>query len=131
MCRLLTLRTRLECPPSGAWEKSGTPSRVTARLSSEDNFLGREHRKRQGFAGGTYDRLGLFGGDAARELKGKFEDYVRARVDLYRMRHDFLLWHRMEDFSREQQHQLVGLKDGIWNAAVAACRKSDYQPACS
>jgi hypothetical protein len=79
----------------------------------------------------AYDRLGLFGGDAARELKGKLEDYVRARVGLYRMRHDFLLWHRMEDFSREQQNQLVQLKDGLWNAAVAACPKSDYQPACS
>src|SRR6266404_1707938 len=45
----------------------------------------------------AYDRLGLFGGDAARELKGKLEDYVRARVGLYRMRHDFLLWHRMEE----------------------------------
>jgi len=79
----------------------------------------------------AYDRLGLFGGDAARELKGKLEDYVRARVGLYRMRHDFLLWHRMEEFSREQQNQLVQLKDGLWNAAVAACPKSDYQPACS
>src|SRR5215470_18677648 len=64
----------------------------------------------------AYDRLGLFGGDAARELKGKLEDYVRARVDLYRMRHDFLLWRRVEDFSHEQQNQLVRLKDGLWNA---------------
>jgi len=79
----------------------------------------------------AYDRIGLFGGDAARELRGKLKDYVRARVDLYRMQHDFLLWHRMEEFSREQQSQVVGFKGGLWNAALAACPKSDYQPACS
>src|SRR4029453_12132860 len=38
----------------------------------------------------AYDRMGLFAGDAARELKSKLKDYVRARVDLYRMQHDFL-----------------------------------------
>jgi hypothetical protein len=79
----------------------------------------------------AYDRMGLFAGDVARELKAKLKDYVRARVDLYRMQHDFLIWHRMEDFSREQQEQLSRLKNGIWSAAVAACPKSDYQPACS
>jgi hypothetical protein len=79
----------------------------------------------------AYDRMGLFAGDAARELKSKLKDYVRARVDLYRMQHDFLIWHRAEDFSREQQDQLVRLKEGLWSAAVAVCPKSDYQPACS
>src|SRR5215472_337974 len=38
----------------------------------------------------TYDRLGLFAGDTARELRRKFRDYVGARIDLYRTRHDFL-----------------------------------------
>src|SRR5262245_32151166 len=79
----------------------------------------------------AYDRIGLFGGDAARELRRKLKDYVRARVDLYRMQHDFLLWHRMEEFSHEQQSQVVGFKGGLWNAALAACPKNDYQPACS
>jgi hypothetical protein len=79
----------------------------------------------------AYDRIGLFGGEAARELRSKLKDYVGARVDLYRMQHDFLLWHRMEEFSRAQQDQLAGSKNGLWNAAVAACPKSDYQPACS
>ncbi|MGV7216216.1 bestrophin-like domain [Bradyrhizobium sp. UFLA05-112] len=79
----------------------------------------------------AYDRTGLFERDTAHELRSKLKDYVRARVDLYRMQHDFLLWKRMEDFSREQQSQLVQLKEGLWNAALAACPKSDYQPACS
>src|SRR5689334_6491165 len=79
----------------------------------------------------AYDRIGLFGADAARELKNKLKDYVRARVDLYRMQHDFLLWHRMEDFSREQQDQLWRSKENLWDTALAACPKSDYQPACS
>jgi hypothetical protein len=46
------------------------------------------------------------------------------------MQHDFLLWHRMEDFSREQQSLLVRHKNTLWNAVVAACPKSAYQPAC-
>jgi hypothetical protein len=79
----------------------------------------------------AYDRLGLFEGNIARELQSKLKDYVRARVDLYRMQHDFLLWHTAEDFSREQQDQLVLHKNNLWNAAVAACPKSAYQPACS
>ena len=79
----------------------------------------------------AYDRLGLFEGDIARELQNKLKEYVGARVDLYRMQHDFLLWQRVEDFSREQQNQLVLHKNNLWNAAVAACPKSAYQPACS
>jgi hypothetical protein len=79
----------------------------------------------------AYDRAGLFAGDAARELRTKLKDYVRARVELYRMQHDFLLWYRMEEFSRAQQDQLVQSKDGLWNVALAACPKSDYQPACA
>ena len=79
----------------------------------------------------AYDRLGLFEGDIARELRSKLKEYVRARVDLYRMEHDFLLWRGVEDFSREQQDQLVLHKNNLWNAAVAACPKSAYQPACS
>src|SRR6185312_10414450 len=31
---------------------------------------------------------------------------------------------------REQQNQLVNHKDQLWKAAVAACPKSAYQPAC-
>ena len=79
----------------------------------------------------AYDRLGLFEDEAARGLRNRLKDYVRARVELYRMQHDFLLWHRMEDFSREQQGQLVHFKNELWSAAVAACPKSAYQPACS
>ena len=78
----------------------------------------------------AYDRLGLLEGQAARELQSQLKDYVRARVELYRMQHDFLLWQRMEDFSRAQQKQLVSDKDRLWKAAVAACPKSAYQPAC-
>jgi hypothetical protein len=79
----------------------------------------------------AYDRLSLFDGDVARELQSRMREYVGARVELYRMRHDFLLWGRTEEFSREQQSQLVHLKNNLWNAAVAACPRSAYQPACS
>jgi CDP-diglyceride synthetase len=79
----------------------------------------------------AYDRLGLFEGSTARELQSRLGDYVRARIDLYRMQHDFLLWQRAESFSREQRNQLAHFKNDLWNAAVAACPKSAYQPACS
>jgi hypothetical protein len=35
------------------------------------------------------DRLGLLDGDTARNLQLKLKEYVRARIDLYRMPHDF------------------------------------------
>ena len=79
----------------------------------------------------AYDRLGLFEAQTAHELQRQLKDYVRARVDLYRMQHDFLLWQTMEDFSREQQNQLIRHKNSLWNAVVATCPKSAYQPACS
>jgi hypothetical protein len=78
----------------------------------------------------AYDRLGLFDGETGSELRSKLKEYVRARVELYRMQHDFLLWHRMEDFSREQQNQLVSYKGRLWDAALTACPKNAYQPAC-
>jgi hypothetical protein len=52
----------------------------------------------------AYDRLGLLDGQVARDLQSQLKEYVRARVELYRMQHDFLLWQRIEDFSREQQN---------------------------
>ena len=76
----------------------------------------------------AYDRLGLLDGQVARDLQSQLKDYVRARVELYRMQHDFLLWQRMEDFSREQQNQLVNHKDQLWKAAVAACQRAPTNP---
>src|SRR5262249_41958156 len=40
----------------------------------------------------AYDRLGLFEREAARDLKTKLKDYVHARIELYRMPHDFSVW---------------------------------------
>jgi hypothetical protein len=50
----------------------------------------------------AYDRLGLFGGEVARNLQTKLEDYVKARIELYRMAHDFSPWQGAEVWSREQ-----------------------------
>jgi hypothetical protein len=79
----------------------------------------------------AYDRLSLFEGQVTRELQRKLKDYVLARLDLYRMPHDFSLWQEAEEFSDAQQKKLLELKDRLWDAAVVACPKSDYQPACS
>jgi hypothetical protein len=78
----------------------------------------------------AYDRIDLLGAQMARPVQGKLKDYVQARVDLYRIQHDFLLLYRMEDFSREQQDRLFKFKDDLWRSAVAACPKDAYLPAC-
>src|SRR5215813_15009224 len=79
----------------------------------------------------AYDRLGLFEGDVARELQTRLKDYVHARIDLYRMPHDFSLWQRAEVFSRQQQDEISELKTSIWDAMVAACPQASFRPACS
>jgi low affinity Fe/Cu permease len=79
----------------------------------------------------AYDRISLFGGDDARRLQSSLKEYVRARIDLYRMTHDFLLLERAEDFSDQQEKKVLELKNQLWDAAVAACPQPNYRPACA
>ena len=79
----------------------------------------------------AFDRLGLFEGDVGRNLQTKLKDYVEARIDLYRMPHDFSLWRRSELFSPEQQEKTVDLKNKVWDATVAACPQASFRPACA
>lgn len=79
----------------------------------------------------VYDRLSLFDGDDASKLQSWLKEYVRARVDLYRMAHDFLLLQRAEDFSDQQERKLLELKTQLWDAVVAACPQPNYRPACA
>jgi hypothetical protein len=79
----------------------------------------------------AYDRLALFEGDVARDLQTKLKDYVQARINLYRMPHDFSLWRRSELFSTEQQDKIIDLKNKFWDATVAACPQSSFRPACA
>ncbi|WP_375764539.1 hypothetical protein ACE10X_21250 [Bradyrhizobium sp. Pha-3] len=79
----------------------------------------------------AYDRLSLFGGDDALRLQTGLKEYVRARIDLYRMAHDFLLLQRAEDFSDQQEKNVLELKNQLWDAAVAACPQPNYRPACA
>jgi hypothetical protein len=78
----------------------------------------------------AYDRLRLLEGDAANDLRTKLKSYVGARVDLYRMPHDFSPWENEEVFSNDQEERLFELKANVWNAAVAVCTKASFQPAC-
>jgi len=71
----------------------------------------------------AHDRLDLFGGDDARRLQSSLKEYIRARADLYRMAHDFVLLRRAEDFSDQQERKVLELKNQLWDAAVAACHK--------
>jgi hypothetical protein len=79
----------------------------------------------------AHDRLALFEGDVGRDLQTKLKDYVQARIDLYRMPHDFSLWKRTEFFSLEQQEKILDLKNKVWDAAVAACPQANFRPACA
>src|SRR6478736_1569509 len=79
----------------------------------------------------AHDRLGLFEGDVGRNLQTKLKDYVEARLNLYRMPHDFSLWRRSELFSPEQQDKIVDFKKKVWNATAAACPQASFRPACS
>ena len=74
----------------------------------------------------AHDRLALFEGDLARDLQAKLKDYVQARIDLYRMPHDFLLWKQTEFFSPAQQEEILDLKNSLWDAAVAACPQTGF-----
>ena len=78
----------------------------------------------------AHDRLGLFEHDVARDLQAKLRAYVQARIDLYRMPHDFSLWQRAELFSPEQQDKILDLQSKIWGTTVAACPEANFRPAC-
>jgi hypothetical protein len=78
----------------------------------------------------AYDRLSLFEGNVGRDLKSKLKAYVQARIELYRMPHDFSIWQGDELWPREQQDKILELKNMIWDATVAACPYHDFRPAC-
>ena len=79
----------------------------------------------------AHDRLALFEGDVGRDMQNKLKDYVQARIDLYRMPHDYSLLKRTEFFSQEQEDNILSLKNRLWNAAVGACPQSNFHPACA
>src|SRR5262245_42970097 len=79
----------------------------------------------------AYDRFGLFEAEVAKNLKRKLKEYVRARIDLYRMPHDFSLWEGGEVWSLEQQNKIHDLKAEVWNATAAVCPQASYLPACA
>lgn len=78
----------------------------------------------------AHDRLGLFERQA-RDLQNRLKEYTRARIDLYRMPHDFSPWELAELWPREQQLKILELKNKLWNATAAACPESNYHPACA
>lgn len=78
----------------------------------------------------AHGRLGLFEHDIARDLQAKLRTYVQARIDLYRMPHDFSLWQRTELFSPEQQDKILDLQAKVWDTAVAAFPEANFRPAC-
>ena len=78
----------------------------------------------------AFDRLDLIGGEAGKNLQKKLKEYVGARIELYRMPHDFSLWEGAEVWSADQQKKIQDLKTEVWNAAVATCSQSNFHPSC-
>ncbi len=78
----------------------------------------------------AYDRLDLIEGEGSRDLQKKLKEYVRARIELYRMPHDFSLWDGVEVWSREHQNKIYASKTEVWNATIALCPKTNFHPAC-
>jgi len=78
----------------------------------------------------SHDRLALFERNVASDLQGKLRDYIQARIDLYRLPHDYSLWTRNEFFSSEQQAKIFDRKGKLWDGAVAACPDANFRPAC-
>jgi hypothetical protein len=78
----------------------------------------------------AYDRLALLEGEVAQNLQMKLKDYFGARLDLYRMPHDFSLWDQNEIYSPEQLAKILDLKTKVWDAAVAACPPTTFRPPC-
>ncbi len=71
----------------------------------------------------AHDRLALFESEVARDLQSKLRNYVQARIDLYRMPHDYSLLKRTEDFSDRQEDKILSFKNELWNAAVGGMPK--------
>jgi hypothetical protein len=79
----------------------------------------------------AYDRLGLFEEDVARDLRVKLRDYVDARIELYRMPHDFSVWEGTEFWPREQQQKIAELKSRLRDGVLATCPPADFRAACA
>ncbi len=79
----------------------------------------------------AYDRLGLFEEHVARDLRTSLKGYVAARIELYRMPHDFSLLEGSEVWSREQQQKIAELKAGLSDGMLATCPPTNFRPACA
>ena len=79
----------------------------------------------------AYDRLGFLDGEGARTLQAALKDYVRARIELYRMPNDFSVWTGTEVWSQEQQDKTQKLKTATWNAMAAACPPTNFRASCA
>jgi hypothetical protein len=78
----------------------------------------------------AYDRLGLFEENVARDLRTNLREYVAARIQLYRMPHDFSLLEGSEVWSSEQQQKIAKLKTGLSDGMLATCA-TNFRPACT
>ena len=58
----------------------------------------------------AYDRLDLLESEARLKLKKKLKEYLKARMDLYRMPIEFALWTGSEATSVEQQAKILNSK---------------------
>lgn len=78
----------------------------------------------------AYDRLALFDPHASQNLQARLKDYLRARIDLYRLPRDFSVFDSAEVWSHEHQNRIFTLKTELWQATLAACPETGFRPAC-
>ena len=78
----------------------------------------------------AFDRLDLLESEARLKLKKKLKEYLKARMDLYRMPVEFGLWTGSEVTSADQQAKIFKLKAEIWDGAVEACPPASSRTAC-
>jgi hypothetical protein len=80
----------------------------------------------------AYDRLALFEAALVHDLQHKLKDYVLARIEFYGAPHDFSPWRDSEEiWPAQRRDKIEALKDGIRDAAVAACPPTNFRPACT
>lgn len=69
----------------------------------------------------AYDRADLLKGDAAQKLKQELKEYLRLRIELYKLPITFSLQQGAAEYSREHLDRIAQTRSGIWKTAVAAC----------
>jgi hypothetical protein len=79
----------------------------------------------------AYGRLDLIDEAAKGNLRSRFKDYTRARIDLYQNNIDFSAFKGAEVAPKIQLAAIRKLQSEVWSVAVEICRPKNTNFACS